>query len=274
MIENVNVNSVASIADYLEWHVLCKGPLSKSKILRVLDGIEEQIVDSAFLELQRRIKLYGAHAPFNLKGDLILPNGNWEEYPELMICLILSLEGVRKIPKKDDGTKLFERVSKEAIRGYLTGEAEVIGYPSEKKLNEMIDILCKRMNEKRGCRIPSPRYKDKGVDVIAWLPHRDNRSNQIVLLIQCAAGIHFKTKKKASLRAWCDFVNWSANPSCGISIPYLPNEKEFLEIRDDHDLVFDRIRILIGIRKNSRTERGLKKEVLSWCRNKLNKNNL
>ena len=32
MIENVNVNSITSVADYLELHVLCEGPISKSVV--------------------------------------------------------------------------------------------------------------------------------------------------------------------------------------------------------------------------------------------------
>ena len=114
MIENVNTDSITSIADYLEWYVLLNGPISKSKILRILDSSDddakERVIDSVFLEMSRRIKLYGECSHFTIKRNIIFSKGKWQDYPELMVCLIFSLEGVKRMKKKDDGTKLFERI--------------------------------------------------------------------------------------------------------------------------------------------------------------------
>ena len=88
--------------------------------------------------------------------------------PELMMCLIFSIRGVIVKKNDNDGTKLFEILSKYAIEGYIMGEAEVIGFPNKDRLSEQIENLSKKMNEIKGSRTPLPKDKDKGVDIIAW----------------------------------------------------------------------------------------------------------
>ncbi len=275
MIGFPNTHSIYSIADWVEFYVIYENKtLSKSTMLALLqanDGnLKEEDIDSVLGEMIRRKNLYGDSAPFEVDGRSIKPKIKWKDKPELIMCLIFSLFGVEKKKGKDDGTKLFERLSREAVKSYLGGEAEVIGFPNKKKLKEQIGCLSKRMCEQKGSRCPKPDDKDKGVDIIAWKSHGDMRPNQIILLLQCGAGLNFSQKRAISIPAWREFVNWSAEPIQGIMIPKIASDEEWIEIRDYYNLIFDRIRIYKAIYQKRLSDSKLKKQILDWCKGRLN----
>jgi len=268
MIECVDLNNPFSIADWIEYEILdTNQPISKSKV-GSLTGADEEIIDSAISELIRRKSLYGNSSPFQVDGFNIMPNYAWVDNPALMLCLIFSLRGVERSAGHDDGTRLFERLSGEAAKAYLAGEAEVIGFPNGGQLIQQIKQLSQRTNELLGHRQPRPQDKDKGVDVVAWKPHRDNRPNQVVLLLQCAAGANFFEKKQISLKTWQEFIHWSVAPIRGIMIPHIPSSEEWHEIMNDYDLIFDRVRIFKGV-YNLSLPPDLNEAILSWCREKI-----
>lgn len=213
MIELPDLTSIERVADWIELSVIYKNKtFSKARISSLLnnsgDDVDEAKVDSIINELLRRDDLYGDASPFMVEGKCVKPRIKWDKRPEIAMCLIFSIRGVKKKKGKDDGTKLFERLSNEAIKSYLNGPAEVIGFPDKKKLKEQIEDISSKTCEKLGNRCPTPQDKDKGVDIIAWKPHGDKRPNQIILLLQCAAGINFEQKRSIPLLAWGDFINW------------------------------------------------------------------
>lgn len=274
MIELTDTKSIYTIADWVEFNVIYDNrTFSKSRIFSWLrafdDTIEETTIDSVMSELIRRSELYGNASPFIVERKSIIPKVRWSQRPELTMCLIFSIRGVVKKKGEDDGTKLFEILSSKAVKSYLNGEAEVIGFPDQKKLTKQIESITKKTCERLGSRKPRPKDKDKGVDIIAWKPHGDKRSNQIVLLLQCGAGTHFAKKKSISLTAWTEFVQWSAKPGIGILIPIIPSEEQWIKIRDDYNLIFDRVRIYRAIHNSSFSKRKLRKQILNWCRTAL-----
>jgi hypothetical protein len=270
MIDLPDTSNIEDIADWVEYYIISKNEvLSKAKIGRLLE-IDDNVLDSVLNELHTRLSLYGVISPFNIKDANLIPRTRWDNSPELALCLIFSSFGVRKRKGEDDGTKLFERLCKEAIVGYLCGEAEVIGFPNVEELKQQIRDLSVKTYEKLGSRSPRPVDKDKGVDIIAWKPHNDGRDNQIVLLLQCGAGKYFRTKKAISIAAWNDFINWSAEPIKGIMVPCIVSKDDWVEIRDDYNMIFDRVRILRAVHKMKYTDKHLKREMLEWCRDQLN----
>jgi len=275
MIELPDLTSIERIADWIELSVIYQNKIfSKARIYSVLnnsgDDIEEAMVDSIVSELIRRGELYGDASPFVVEGKCIKPRLKWKKRPEMAMCLIFSIRGVKKKKGKNDGTKLFERLSREAARSYLNGEAEVIGFPDNEKLKTQIENISLNACEVTGKRCPAPQDKDKGVDIIAWKPHGDKRSNQIVLLLQCAAGINFEQKRSISLLAWNEFINWAVPPLQGIMIPSIPTNDEWIKIRDYYYLIFDRVRIYRAIYKNPILNKNLRKEIFTWCKDNLN----
>ena len=272
MIDLPDTNSPCAMADLIEFRVIHEQkPMSKAKMAAVLQSyvpdLQVDTVDSVIGELERRCHLYGKSTPFAIDRDRITPLIKWEKTPELLMCLIFSLNGVRKKRGIDDGTKLFERLSNEVVRSYLGGEAEVIGFPNENGLIKQLQSISKKTGEGIGQRKPRPKDKDKGVDIIAWKPHGDDRPNQIVLLLQSGAGIHSSQKKPISVRAWHEFINWSADPIPGIIIPHIVSIEGFTELRDDYNLIFDRVRICKAVYNKTLSDTSLRKQILTWCKN-------
>ncbi len=273
--EPINTDSIYSLADWSEFLVIHnQQELSKAKLASMLNvnrgSIDEEQIDSIFTELSRRHLLYGEYSPFKLNNDVLIPNLSWQDYPEYMMCLIFSLRGVEKRKGTNDGTKLFERLSREAIISYLSPTAEVIGFPNAQSLAKQIEDISKKTCERLGSRKVKPKDKDKGVDIIAWKSHGDLRDNQIVLLLQCGAGLHFGLKKPISLPAWCEFIQWSARPIPGIIIPIIVSIDDWIEVRDDYNLVFDRVRIYRALTGRDLADQSLRAEMLGWCKTKLN----
>ncbi len=275
MIEFPDSTSIERIADWVELSVICENKaFSKARISSLLnnngDSTDEATVDSIMGELIKRGALYGDASPFIVEGRRIKPKVKWNDRPEIVMCLIFSIRGVGNKKGENDGTKLFERLSRETARFYLNGEAEIIGFPNKQKLKEQLENISLRTCEETGKRCPLPQDKDKGVDIIAWKPHGDQRPNQIILLLQCAAGINFKQKRSISLLAWSEFINWSVPPIQGIMIPCIPSNDDWIQIRDNYHLIFDRVRIYRAIYRNAFSDRQLRKEILTWCKGNLN----
>jgi hypothetical protein len=275
MIDLTETNSIERIADWVELKVIYNyKPISKSTISSYLrkhnDDLNEEFVDSIISELIRRKTLYGSCSPYKVVGKLIKPIAKWQDVPELTMCLVFSIRGVEKIKGKDDGTKLFELLSREAAKKYLGGEAEVIGFPNELKLSQQIGEIARKTCEKQGSRRPKPKDKDKGVDIIAWKSHGDTRPNQLILLLQCGAGKHVSEKQQISETAWHEFFNLSAKAITGIMIPVVPDAESWIEIRDIHNMIFDRVRICRAIYGGEERNKPLQKKIISWCKAALN----
>lgn len=274
MIELPDLNDIERVADWIELSVVHdKKTFSKARLSSLLDqngeDADEADIDSIINELMKRGGLYGDASPYIVDGKCVRPKKEGRVGPEIIICLIFSIRGVRKKKRENDGTKLFERLSNEAVKYYLNGEAEVIGFPNKKNLENQIKRICLKTCEKMGSRCPMPSDKDKGVDIIAWKPHKDQRPNQVVILLQCAAGVNFEQKQPISLTAWREFINWDAPPLRGIAIPSIPSNEAWLRIRDNFDMIFDRVRIFRAVYNNTFSDKKLRKEMLTWCKNNL-----
>ncbi|MCC1485641.1 hypothetical protein [Winogradskyella immobilis] len=278
-------NSIFRICDWIELYILCDSSrLSKSKLINMLNanGIgstddvhsTEVLVADIHSELERRERMMGDNPIFTLDDNQVVRrNGHtWEDVPEYVMCLVFSLQGVKKIKGDEDGTKLFERIGKDVIASYLDGNAIVLGFPNSMSLNAQIEELAVKTNEiKSQDRCPANTDKDKGVDIIGWKEHKDGRNNQIVLLIQVAAGYHWNMKKAVSKKAWRDFVMWSADLNIGILVASTLDEIRFQKANDDYNLVFDRIRIFISLyRRNLTIDNALRLLVKDWCVKELN----
>ena len=243
-----HTNDIGSLADWAELYIASSTEsLSKAKFGSLLGAMpiitNEEDIDSALGELARREQLYGHASPYHLDGDIINPTIQMKDCPEYVMCLIFSVEGVKRVKGKNDGTKLFERLSREAALAYLDGQAEILGFPNAATLTSQIQNVAAGTNERLGERRPKPKDKDKGVDIVAWKSHGDKRDNQIVLLLQCGAGFHFDAKKPVSVTAWREFVKWSAHPIPGIMVPVVISVDDWIDTRDHYNLIFDRVRI-------------------------------
>ncbi len=129
--------------------------------------------------------------------------------------------------------------------------------------------LAIELNEKFVSEIP-PSRNDRDLDIVAWKPFGDNRSSQIIILIQCAAGHNWPKKRKdLNLKAWMTYIHFSCTPIRGFSLPIiLSDSRDLHEKSMDAGLILDRSRIY----RNSITGNpsdGLREELKTWCLSRL-----
>jgi hypothetical protein len=272
MIELPDPDSVDIIADWVELLVLRTGkPLTKSRMVSLVrtqtNEVNEDRIDSAIIELERRRLLYGPNAPFDILGNTITPRLKWNTNPEYALFLLCSLYGAGENSK--EGPKLFERLCCLALKNYIKGEAITLGFPNEKSIKETIAELTSTLHELPGGRKPTRYDKDRGVDVIAWKSHADTRSSQVVILLQCAAGLHWRNKKQVPLRSWTQYIHWGVEPIPGIGIPKFIGDEEWDNVVDDYRLIFDRGRILRALRSTRIVDKQLILKTRRWCNTRI-----
>lgn len=254
------------VADWIELSVGYEGiPIPKAAVahkIEMASGGEpsDAFMSSVWDELETRMNLYGVHPPFIVDPMEVVPNIAWEDNPEYIMCLILSLTGNPSNPTPTG--KLFERISKEAIKSYLQGEAIVTGHPGHYRVED----ICNLTYEGFKSEFPA-NYNDRGVDVVAWKPFNDNRGNQILILMQCAGGHNWTTKTgNVVARAWTEkYITFRCYPVRGFSTAVIVSNSEiFEEISFETDLLFDRTRIYRNI-VDQPLEGTLRQEIRTWC---------
>ncbi len=277
MIEIPNIDSVESVADWVELMLALEGgEISKATISSVIEGnlgseVPETFLSAVWRSLEYRSNLY--NFPVYLLSERTVESRlDLVTRGEYLMCLILSLFGVpgnAQVPGK-----LFERITKEAVKNYLHGEAIVFGWPFERiegndepAIMQMVKLLALTLSEKF-CETPASRFKDRGLDVVGWTPHSDKRSSQVVILLQCAAGHNWVDKLPVPSKAWCQYIHWASNPITAFAVPCVIGEREWHEASNDKGILFDRIRI-INLVKNGIEDAELREAVDSWTHNEL-----
>jgi len=265
-----DATDIATVADWIELSVTYeKESISKAAVSAKIQGASGEEPSDAFLssvwdELDTRMLLYGEHPPFTCDHIEVIPNLDWEEYPEYLMCLILSLTGNPFNPTPTG--KLFERISMAATKNYLNGVAIVYGHPTPFTISHLSQIT----NEKFKTELPA-NYNDRGLDVVAWKPFEDNRGNQIIILMQCAGGHNWTSKTgDVVLRAWTEkYMTFGCTPVRGFStVVVISNRERFEEISFETDLLFDRPRIYRHT-VDYELENTLRPAILNWCNERI-----
>jgi hypothetical protein len=118
---------------------------------------------------------------------------------------------------------------------------------------------------------PSSRFKDRGVDVICWVPFPDGRSCQIVLLLQCAAGHNWADKHSVPLGAWIQYIHWACDPVIGFAVPCVIADGIWHDTSRDKGILLDRVRIVNSV-ADGVPDAGLVAELNAWVNAQLMSN--
>lgn len=257
---------VESITDWVELMItINQNSMSKSQMnsaIEMSSGEEppETLADDVWVELERRKLLYGDVPPYELEPRSVSFSLDYKRNPEYVVCLFLSIIGNAREPGPSG--KLFERLSSEAISQYLKGETLLFGYPSQKKVVDITKILHETL-----IRELPHSDNDGGLDVVGWIPFKDQRPSQVVMLFQCAAGKNWESKlTQLSLQYWGSMISWKAPPCRGFTAPVIISDRDFDKKAYHGGVLLDRARIY----KNtfSKTFQGnLKAELLTWVDN-------
>jgi hypothetical protein len=279
MIEIPNPDSIPGVADWVELSISITGSaMSKAAVASAIEGAAGEEVSEAFLTsiwraLDYRQQLY-SHPFFKVEERTVEPQFTSQPPSEYLACLLLSLFGVQgdtQLP-----AKLFERLTCEAIIRYLSGSGAVFGWPSDRdgtddeggsKIKRKIEQVANDLKE-RFCEAPAARFNDRGLDVIGWIPFSDERSGQVVVLLQCAAGHNWRDKLPVPIDAWLQYVHWACNPIRAFAVPCVVDERDWHEMSKDKGMLFDRVRIL-NLLFDGVKDQTLCNELDSWVTNQL-----
>lgn len=251
--------------EWLELNLLKnKKPLSKSQIVSLADGIDEQTIDSWISTLEWRAPLF-KKTLYVVENNKITPNFSWEEVPEYFLCLYYAYFGAND---NSGGTNLFERISGEALKNYINGEIFTLGFPVAMGFNDNLDEVAKLCKETRGIRA-SHTYKDDGVDVVGYKSFEDGRSSNLYVLLQCAAGKHWTAKKPIIMNRWDKYVLWyRENIIQSISTVDYVEEKKWEKNSSTFGMLLDRLRIYNFLYAKDVNE-NLREDVKVWCESKI-----
>lgn len=270
---------VNRIADWIEFQIIAtNSPISKSKIISLLqkeDGfVSEEDIDSAILELERRLILYGGVKPFAISGNTISPNFNWEKFPEFTLCLYYSTYGggkTEKGQKRDNGTKLFEDITKSCVENYFQGAGFLFGFPSKSSFKDQLNTFADRIKEKR-FEDPTPHDKDRDVDLIVYKQLDDIRDNCILVFVQCAAGKNWDEKKAVPIESYRRYMSFSLKATISsLAITQVVDLNDWRNACDDYGIIIDRARLyrILSTTKDI-ISKELNNAIITWCKSKLN----
>lgn len=280
MVEIPNPDSIERIADWIELKILISNErISRASITSIIDGAtgsepQESFISSIWRELEYRQSLY-SKSFFKVSDRSIEPKRRKKSRIEYCACLLLSMFGVQGEVQRP--TKLFEKLVCYAVKLYLSGKAVVFGFPdldpdketttqAQKKMRlieRKMRQIAEDLNEKFIEPPSSHDAKDRGVDVIGWIPFDEKRSSQIVILMQCAAGHNWKDKHEVYIDAWCDYIQWGRRPIHAFAVPCIIPENDWKEKSRDKGLLFDRARI-INLLSFGKPDSQLTKDINSW----------
>jgi hypothetical protein len=264
MVTNIDFKLGKEI-EWLELNLLKnKKPLSKSKIINLASGVDEETVDGWLSEIDNRSKLF-FNPLYTIKNNIIIPKYSWEEVPEYFLCLFYSFYGANDY---SGGTSLFEKVSANTLKNFIEGEIYTLGFPTVQNFNNHLDEIARCCHEQRGMHADTS-YKDDGVDVLAYKSFGDNRSSNLYVLLQCAAGKHWKAKNPIIVNRWTNYIIWyPENLIQSISTVEFVAQKDWDKEASKFGMLIDRVRIINFLYKNG-VDLGLRKDVYSWCKSKL-----
>lgn len=257
MFDLPDAGSSETVADWIELVLAAGEPqLSRAKVSAIVEHESGAEPSEAFLadiwqELGDRESRYSRQF-FHCDGDMVHRSLEGEAPSEYIALLLFSLYGVSDEHRTDP--KIFERLAAAAIRNYVQGKVFVFGWPVLPNVQVDIALRVKEVasaTREKFAEAPAGRYKDRGVDVIAWRPFEEHaagehRSNQLVILTQCAAGKNWRQKTgQLPLKSWTQYVHWACEPLTGFAVPSVIPETLWHDIsRESEGVLFDRIRIV------------------------------
>src|SRR5712691_5156093 len=176
MFELPDAESPQAVADWVELELAAGEPqLSKAKVSSIVESVTgsepgEGFLSDVWRQLEERQSRYSEQF-FVCNADLVSRSSDPAAPLVYVACLLFSLYGVSDEHRTDP--KIFERLVAQAIKNYLQGKVFVFGWPVLADVQTDIALRVKDVataSREKFIEGPAARYKDRGVDVIAWQP--------------------------------------------------------------------------------------------------------
>ena len=261
--------SIKIVADWVELNTVFNGDTTKSELDHILNNNDfpndtEDFINSVWRELRTRNGRYSGVLPMTIDRHEVRTNLDWEQYPEYVLMLILSLEGNNWKPQVTG--VLFERICKEALEEYIGGNARVVGFPEKVS----VEAICQEIQEEFIQELPA-RYKDRKLDVVGW-KKIDNRNNKLLILMQCAAGNDWRGKTaELQCEVWRDYIRFGCTPTRAFGFAHSIDDDLFFETGKEGGIIFDRSRLFLYLSsKPHESLEELRGDIHGWCNDRIN----
>lgn len=208
--------------------------------------------------LEERANIYENDYPFIFQNRLIRIKDKKDLTSKNKIYLILLLSSNLDIFGKFNSwlTSDFEIVSSYVLRDYLPefaivktlgNNSDYSGYSID-KIRNLADDMQLDIDEKSLLHINPKATKEKGLDLIGWIPSNDKAGNIFTLLCQCACGKDW-FKKQNETKRYLKYIKFSClTPTSVMFIPYAlvsNNISSFYQYDEiSEQLIFERKRII------------------------------
>lgn len=218
----------------------------------------EAFLISIFEVVNFRANYFLESYPFILisSNKIQLNNNNLTEKQKLYIFLLLSSNLNVFIRFMPELTKEFEFLSAEVLKKYLPhfaiiksiGEnTEYVGTAIE-KIAQLAKEIKIKTNEDEFNSTNIAGNKERGLDIVGWLPFKDSVSNFTIFMGQCACGKKWFAKISESKRYEKYFHFNSTKPIHTMFIPYSllhPTKNNFFKSDEiAKSLIFERSRLI------------------------------
>jgi hypothetical protein len=238
----------------------------------------EVFVRNVFMLLDQRAISFQEDYPFQTIHERLRLKENLTEKQKLYIFLLLASNLNLFKDFQADITSEFEKIAQEALKNYLPDFAVVksfgknsdfAGYACD-KVRELASTMNLSVNEDYLETVSAGGTQDLGLDIVGWLPHKDNIGNYISVFGQCSCGKEWN-KKLGETRRYNRFINvYLSEILHSLFIPYSLidyNRSAFYEHHEFGEpiLLFERKRILSLLDNESILNDLKSKELVDKC---------
>lgn len=175
----------------------------------------------------------------------------------------------------DGSAALFERISANAVRNYLGGDAKniLVGEGGSRLTEDVLKDITTKLNEAPGVFSNLPeRAQDDGVDFITYKPFDGRNTGNIVVLGQACVGRNATNKKPIKKRWKNDYIKFAVHPPLTLLsvVEYMDTEKlKAVHSEFDGAIVFDRGRIM---KYFDSSDTKLNTDISDWVETHINDN--
>lgn len=226
----------------------------------------EQWINSIFDIIVERENLFGDDYPFEVSGnnkirlkDSVSQNNRHKIY--LFLLLSSCLNNFKKF--EPELTTEFESVCYQTLSSFLPTHSTVKSFGKNsdysgtaiEKINKLAEDLRIKVDDSSINEISKKGTKDRGLDIIGWIPFDDSVSNFLSILCQCTCDKDWN-EKLSETRRYENYYRFHRNkPVHAMFIPYaLINVQDSVFHQSDeiHDsLIFERKRILNFVKEDT-----------------------
>lgn len=239
----------------------------------------EDFINSIYSLIEERITQYEDLYPFTMMEEQVLILRNSLSLDQ-KLYLFLLLSSTLYIFKSfnTELTTDFETICCEAMKAFLPnaivkpfGKNSVYKGTASDKIKKLATDIGIPINQYEIDQIGKQNTQERGLDIVSWLPFKDNCHNLIIYFCQCACGKKYEYKQHETRRFENYYEFYNTTPQHTLFLPYsLINPKAGKFYHSDYIerdfLIFERMRILCLIKKHNEIFQQLKsKDIVERC---------